>query len=186
MITNKQLKANKENAIKWGIKTEEWKNISKYNTYNHWLTANKLLDERERIKYQLLLEELKDEFDISWFMEDILVERIAFYYIKIHKASEIEEKYSYFESISNMLKRRQRLEDIELGTWTKVNLLLKEAVEKQEEILEIHNIDDLLKIQRYTTSAENRLYKAIKELIKIKKMKNPNFDMSKNGFVLKL
>lgn len=39
-------------------------------------------------------------------MEQILVERIAYYYTKIHKGNDIEEKYSYYEGILNIVQRK--------------------------------------------------------------------------------
>lgn len=53
--------------------------------------------------------------------------------------------------------------------------MVKDSFILLEGILEIHNIEDLNQIQRYTTTAENRMYKAMNELIKIKKLKDPNF-----------
>ena len=54
MVTNKQLLANKNNAKKWWVKTEEWKEIIKFNSYNHGLTANRLLDEKESVKHNFI------------------------------------------------------------------------------------------------------------------------------------
>lgn len=63
MTTRKQIKANQENGKKWWVKTQKWKKISKYNAYSYWLTANKLLDEKENMKYDFILHILKEEFE---------------------------------------------------------------------------------------------------------------------------
>ncbi len=43
MVSKKQLKANRENAKKGGVKTEEGKAITKYNALKHGLLAKEIV-----------------------------------------------------------------------------------------------------------------------------------------------
>jgi hypothetical protein len=64
-ITDKQLKANKKNALKWGIKTQEWKKVVRYNAVKHWLSSSVYDKELES--------KLITEYNINWTLEKMLV-----------------------------------------------------------------------------------------------------------------
>ena len=68
-ISKKQLEANKTNALKWWVKTEEWKEKIKNNAIKHWLTANTYDKDFEK--------KLIKEYKVEWTLEKLLVKNIC-------------------------------------------------------------------------------------------------------------
>lgn len=81
-ITDKQLKANKQNALKWGVKTQEWKEKIKYNAVKHWLSSN-IYDEE-------LEQQLIKEYNINWTLEKMLVKSTCIAKSRFEKWVELE------------------------------------------------------------------------------------------------
>ena len=77
-ISQKQLEANRENAKLGGVKTEEGKAVSRYNTMRHGLLSGQVLLEKEDESLLLELEKrLRSELKPANEMELLLVDRIA-------------------------------------------------------------------------------------------------------------
>lgn len=83
-ITDKQLLANRKNAFKWWVKTEEWKEKIKYNAIKHWLTSNIYDEELER--------KIIKEYKIWWTLEKMLVKNTCIVKSRYEKWIELENK----------------------------------------------------------------------------------------------
>ena len=176
-ISQKQLQANKINSKKWGVKTKEWKLKVSKNTVKHWLNSHRLINDFEWTKYRWTLNQIQEEYWINWVFENTYAERIAFYTAKMFKANEIEEKYTCFQSMFNKLDKLSKEQRMIESKWEKwrVPQELKDFTEPFDDILESHNLEDLERMQKYTIMIENRLYKAMKEFMKLKGISDMNY-----------
>lgn len=84
-ISKKQLEANKTNALKWGVKTPEWKEKVKFNAIKHWLSSN-LYDED-------LENTLIEEYRINWTLEKMLIKNTCIAKARYEKWVELEHKF---------------------------------------------------------------------------------------------
>jgi hypothetical protein len=91
-ITQKQIDANRENAKKGGVKTEEGKNISKYNAIKHGLLSEQSLMANEDGDELLELEKkLRSELKPASEIEFLLVDKIASSFWRLKRALSMED-----------------------------------------------------------------------------------------------
>lgn len=95
MTSQKQIKANKKNALKGGVKTKQGKDIVKFNALKHGLLSKATVittgDGTESIEeYELLLNGLIEHFKPLGTMEEMLVEKIAVSYWRLRRANYYE------------------------------------------------------------------------------------------------
>ena len=84
-ISDKQLEANRINAKLGGVKTEAGKQKSKYNAVKHNLLTN-LLNDKESKEANSIRLRLNQQFQPANVMEEMLVERIAIWYVRLQRA----------------------------------------------------------------------------------------------------
>ncbi|MHC4475255.1 MAG: hypothetical protein ACYTEL_06405 [Planctomycetota bacterium] len=94
-VSKKQLKANKKNAQKGGVKTDEGKAIVKYNALKHGLLAKEVVitvgDGAESAdEFSVLLQDLKTQLAPFGSLEEMLVEKIAVAYWRLRRAYRYE------------------------------------------------------------------------------------------------
>jgi hypothetical protein len=90
--TQKQINANRENAKKGGVKTEEGKNISKYNALKHGLLSEQTLMANEDGDGLLELEKkLRMELKPATEIEFLLVDKIASSFWRLKRALSMED-----------------------------------------------------------------------------------------------
>ena len=92
MTTEKQIEANKENAKLGGVKTEEGKAISRYNSLKHGLLSRAVLMDGE--DEELLVElgkKMRVEMKPETELELLLVDRIITGIWRLKRALEMEE-----------------------------------------------------------------------------------------------
>ncbi len=94
-VSEKQLKANKKNAQKAGVKTAEGKAIVKYNTLKHGLLAKEVVitigeGAENPDEFNDLLEDLKIQLAPAGTLEEILVEKVAVAYWRLRRAYRYE------------------------------------------------------------------------------------------------
>ena len=187
--SQKQLEANKRNAKKWGIKTSDWKLVSKMNAMKHWLTSQNIVNTEEKEIFDNTYSTLVDELQPSWFMEIMLLERIAFYYTKLQRAIHIDTQQITIQKIASQVKHLNAdipdeyelgaIEEINFATneeaieqknevTKKINLLQKQVREIEKSYMLTDAIDMLWKLQKYETTLENRLYKSIQTFYTIR------------------
>ncbi len=103
MTTEKQLKANRQNAKLGGIKTEEGKEISKYNALKHGLLSKEVLLEKENEQNLVELgKRLRNEIKPVGELEMLLADRIIANFWRLSRAMTIE-KTSVIETTFNQL-----------------------------------------------------------------------------------
>jgi len=93
MATEKQIEANKQNALKGGVKTDEGKAVSRFNAVKHGLTSVVLSKYDDEVDVEALEEELRSFLDPQNAIENIFCERICENYIRTKRASKIERNY---------------------------------------------------------------------------------------------
>jgi hypothetical protein len=94
-VSKKQLKANKKNAQKGGVKTDEGKAIVKYNALKHGLLAKEVVinvgDGAENVEqFSVLVQDLKTQLAPFGSLEEMLVEKIAVAYWRLRRAYRYE------------------------------------------------------------------------------------------------
>jgi len=95
MVSEKQLEANRQNALKGGVKTEEGKAIVKYNALKHGLLAKEVVisvgeGAENPGEFDALVEDLMTQFAPVGAIEEMLVEKIAVSYWRLRRACRYE------------------------------------------------------------------------------------------------
>lgn len=102
MSTEKQIEANRENAQKAGVKTQEGKEIVRHNAYKHGLTAKALLGDFSTISeslsdFEQILDGLKRSFSPKGHFENDQIEQMAKATFKLRRF-DVWEKHCFKES----------------------------------------------------------------------------------------
>ncbi len=116
-VSEKQLKANRENAKKsTGPKSSEGKIVSSQNGRVHGLYTDKLILDsshlkEDRVEFELLLESLRYELDPQTLSQDYLVQKIAICYWRSRRviAAETAHINSQLNALDNDWKYKQML-----------------------------------------------------------------------------
>jgi len=91
MTTQQQIEANRQNAKLGGVKTEEGKEISKYNALKHGLLSKEVLFEGENEKLLTeLSKKLRTEMKPKTEIELLLVDRIVANFWRLRRLLKIE------------------------------------------------------------------------------------------------
>jgi hypothetical protein len=93
--SEKQVQANRENAKKGGVRTDEGKAIVKYNALKHGLLAREVVitvgeGAESQQEFDALLADLKNQFDPQGPLEEMLVEKIVVAYWRLRRAHKYE------------------------------------------------------------------------------------------------
>lgn len=153
-ISEKQLKANKQNASLGGVKTAEGKAVSRYNATRHGI-LREALTEYEQVEYEEIFNNISGYFKPRNFIEEMLVERIAVAYLKFVRLSKAEA-----EAMKTALDPT-----IPMG-----GLLRFNDKNGYEPVLKPNLLDVLNNTYtRYEVGIENRLYKALDKLRELKR-----------------
>jgi hypothetical protein len=143
-ISEKQLKANRENAKKGGVKTPKGKAVSKYNAMKHGILSN-MISEQERSGVQKLLQNLIKELKPMTLIELLLIEIIVKHQIRINRVVQAEAQY---------IERNIDFGRSGLGEFN------------------ISELDTIY--LRYERTLENRLYRALHELDRFQRISKEN------------
>jgi hypothetical protein len=185
MTTEKQIKANKENAKLGGVKSEEGKAISKYNAIKHGILGNLISQYDKDINLESLIAKLKEELHPKDLIQEMLVERIGLNYLRMVRALKIEKNliesivnppalekvYKNTEEKEKYLKAKKSRFDFltsfgEIPDEPEHEIILRKG-EKQE--FQEEQIRYLVEcIDRYYVNAENRFYRAINMFWEVK------------------
>lgn len=150
-ISDKQLEANRENAKSGGVKTEEGKDISKYNAVKHGLLAKEVILESEnadelRELSQGILETLKPEGEL----ENILSERIIANIWRLKRCMRIEKNIMEYEAHDMRVDFNSSEEQMARGI-----------------IADMISSESMDRLLRYETSIDKGIFKAFHELQRI-------------------
>ena len=108
MTSEKQLKANRQNAKLGGVKTEEGKAISKYNALKHGLLSEKVLIGKEsKRELEELDKKVREDLKPRSEIEMLLVDRMVANFWRLRRAMTKEE-----ESVFNDYKGMENGADI--------------------------------------------------------------------------
>lgn len=154
-ISPKQLEANRENAMKGGVKTEEGKAVSRYNAMKHGLLSKEVVlkDESEADLIELG-RKLRTELLPETELELVLVDRITANVWRLRRVMQIEREMITDDQEGN--------EDI----FHKGNTL-GAALSR-----DFANHDTYGKLIRYEASIERGIYKALHELQRLQASRN--------------
>jgi hypothetical protein len=165
MTSKKQIQANKQNAKLGGVKTENGKEISKYNAMKHGILSKEVL----------LHEEDKESF----------IDFGAHIYAHLQPENELEA--IFVDRIISGMWRLKRTLSIETASmeWTKFEKMKELCIyaendehKKMRAMRETITHDSIEKIQRYETSIERGLFKALHEFQRLQMIrKGGNFPM---------
>ncbi len=146
-----------------GPQTETGKAVSKFNALTHGILRD-TLTEYERDEETGILDELHTELSPRGVLENILLERIATNYIKLHRIAKAEREFVL--SVLNPRKVVRRRTDV-LGQLEEGLNTYEETVENEgyTPVVSSEAVERLYGIYaRYETNLENRLYRAVREL----------------------
>lgn len=159
MASQKQIEANKANALRGGVKTEEGKTISKFNAVKHGI-LQKSLTEYEGDLYPRILDDLIDELKPIGFMEGMLVERIAMGYLRLFRVAKVEKEY--MESILHpRITKNPAMDDLLRGLGG-IDEVVQEGYHPKVNIETVEQLDKT--ILRYEIAIERSIYKTLHEL----------------------
>ncbi len=148
-LSEKQLQANQANSLKGGVKSADGKAVVRFNARKHGILGN-LVAHYEDGFYKNYVEELFEEFQPRNIIENILVERIALYYLKLYRLTKAEMEFLRSCIEPSKFNYGSLFDDVEKGYMPIVNAA------HMHQLLEVYS--------RYETAIENRLYKAISQL----------------------
>lgn len=156
-ISEKQLKANQENAKLGGVKTEEGKEAVKYNAIKHGLLSKKIIIEGEsEEEFKDLERGVLEELNPVGTMANLLADKIIVNIWRLKRLLVLERNVIDYA----------RNDQEELVLFDDENQKIRK---KEVNIVDSNFIDRIL---RYEVAIERSLYKAIKE-----------YKSNKNGFV---
>ena len=147
-----QVRANRRNGKKGGVKTRAGKMISRMNAYRHGGLSNAVL-EGEFPKYREIHDALIDEFSPAGLVDKVLIERIALCVLQMRRISvAVNEFMLQIEQpeVSKSIFDFDEKQIIEPGYEPAI------TTDQIERILDLY--------QRYEVSLENRFLKLVKEL----------------------
>ena len=153
----KQRTANERNAKLGGVKTERGKAIVRFNARKHGILSS-LISDYEKGIYDHYLNQLFEELQPATSLEEILVERIALYYLRLYRAGKAEKEY--------ILTRLDPTDFESIGDMDSLSSKGYKATLKYEHIERLYVV-----YSRYETGIENRLYKAMHELERLQRMR---------------
>ena len=167
LVSEKQIIANRINAKKGGVKTQEWKEISKMNALTFWAYSPILLDEEEHKRYIVIKLDLSDEYSPQWYSEESLINQIALCEVKLYRISLMEEYFNIIAETEWRCLIAENLLNKESEFWKAFYELTLEF----SNTIKVRNLPKIEKMQQYRDMIENRKSKYINELMKIKYFK---------------
>ena len=189
IISQKQLEANRENAKKGGVKTNEGKEITKCNALTHGILSN-VITEYDSSDYERIQDRMMKELQPATYLEKILVERIVLYIIRLNRAANAETEYmkTVLDPTEGHMEEREVIEkgkddflDMQVHEPSLSRTVSEWVVDRQGYSARLYkgNIETLQNIYlKYEKSIENRLYRTINEL---ERMQNKRENLNNNA-----
>lgn len=148
-----------------GVKTPAGKAISRRNAQKHAILSQTITPYDNGV-HESIFEQLNDDYKANSVIENILLERIAVYYVKLYRVAKAEK-----EAMSSFLNPHiTKFQDIDLDSGIEV------VKEGHHFVIDGTAIETLQGIYgRYEITIENRLYKALHELERIQRYRRGEF-----------
>lgn len=165
MVSEKRLIANKANSRLGGVKTPEGKEVSKYNAQKHGILCQTFTEYEEEL-YGGIVGEIRNYFCPKNVMEDILVDRIIVCYVKLWRTQKAEAEFIESRLHPRVVRDDDTFSAIMSGEFGQI-------VESEGYIPKL-SCDTVVTLadtySRYETSIENRLYRALHEMERLRTM----------------
>ncbi len=94
IATTKQLMANRQNALKGGVKTNAGKEVSKYNAVRHGILS-KLFNPEEQQEAEVIQKYLLQELQPQSFLEELLIETMTLAYVRRQRVYIFDQRDLY-------------------------------------------------------------------------------------------
>ncbi len=159
MTSDKQLQANIQNAQFGGVKTVEGKAITKFNAVKHGILRQSLT-EYEKDLSPNLLDELVEQLTPIGILEIILLERIAFCYIRLFRVAKSEREFME-SKLHPRITKDSRMDEL-IESFGRGEQVIQEGYQPEVDISAIGDLEST--VLRYETMIEKSLYKALHEL----------------------
>jgi len=164
-ISNKQLEANRNNAKLGGVKTEAGKQKTKYNAVKHNILTN-LLSEKEAKEANSIKIRLQQQFEPANIMEEMLVERIAIWSVRLQRAVIAEAEQ--MRKIDNP-RIVEEIDHLPVQSFLEINVINEGYTPK----IKSEDVELLAgTFFRYESSIERSIYKALHELQRLQAERN--------------
>jgi hypothetical protein len=162
-ISTKQLVANKQNALKGGVKTSKGKAISRYNAVKHGLLSKEVLIEGEDEKTLRELERnIRAAIQPVGELELLLADRIIANIWRLRRAMKVERNTMEWQKNYQDPFDSQTVNKLSIG----IEGMLNPQKSREKTMSMIAN-QSTEKILRYETTIERGIYKALHELQRI-------------------
>ncbi len=161
MASDAQINANCENGKLGGVKTERGKAVVRFNARKHGILAT-LLTKYEEEDLEGYLQQVNDFYQPQTFIEHLLAERIAVYYLRLHRAGKAEAEFLRVKLEPRITRPLIVLRDLDQ--------VVQEGYKPTVFPADVEHLERTY--LRYETSIENRLYKAMHELERLQRMRN--------------
>jgi len=160
-VSDKQLEANRLNAKLGGVKTDEGKAVSSLNAIKHNVLGAVMANE-EANDVVVIRARFTKEFDPQSTIEEILIERMSIWYVRIQRAVKAEAEQIKKIHDPDIVKVTGGFELPDFGETREITHLGYNPKVKNEHI-------ELLEktYLRYEGSLESKFYKAFRELQRV-------------------
>tara|TARA_B100000315_G_C14480947_1_gene542863 strand:- start:1 stop:510 length:510 start_codon:yes stop_codon:yes gene_type:complete len=156
MTTEKQIEANRKNALKGGVKTDKGKEMIKYNAEKHGIWRSSL-NEDELTVYDKMMKRFYSELQPQTQTEEMLIHQITFNQIQLFRCQ--NEQNKEFELYLNY-------DPTDWGS--SVDYFIFESGS--------HLYNGKFSIlNRYETNLENRIMKALNQLERLRRIREGEF-----------
>jgi len=163
MISDTQLKANQDNAQLGGVKTEEGKEVSKYNAQKHAILRESIT-EYEQEMHDYVFDRLVKELNPQGAIEEMLAEIIGTCYIRLYRVAKAEKEYiKVIYDPPHVINSRWDYQGLPDPDAKLVGYVPRIS---DEHIVKITNI-----YSRYETTIQGKMYKALHELERLQRMR---------------
>lgn len=160
-VSNKQLEANKRNAKLGGVKTDKGKAVSRLNATKHSVLGS-VMAEQEANDALIIKARLTKEFDPQSTIEEILIDRLTVWYVRLQRAVKAE---------AEQIKKIHDPDIVETtGSFDLPDFGVKTEVVHRGYTPKVKNEDiELLgkTYLRYEGTIEGKFYKALHELQRV-------------------
>ena len=151
-ISQKQLEANRKNALAGGVRTDQGKNVSKHNALKHGLLSQEVLLKKEDKQGLIELgERLRNEIKPVGELEILLTDRIIANFWRLKRFLKIEKETMNYNKVEELK-----------NDWNPN--CLSEKQRRGKAISKMLTNEDMDKLLRYETAIEKSIYKALHQL----------------------
>ena len=154
MRQSKQFRANKLNALKGGVKTDDGKAVSSKNAMTHGILAQQVLD-GEQERYLLLVEMLVEDYQPQTVVQNVLVERMALIVVQLDRLNWASSEF-WQSCLEPEIRGPDPLAEFGISNIISPGYEPKVSPDKIEHLLSLYH--------RYQTRLENQLIKMDKVL----------------------